>query len=116
MTENNLGLVQPDDRVEIALDLLPGAVFPGTVQSLGLGVAVEDTTAAGTLPSGMPGRSMTTNDLRFPVRVLFDPNDRPQGLRFGARASVIVYPTDSGFMNALGWLRIRISSLWNYVD
>jgi multidrug resistance efflux pump len=116
MTENNLGLVQPGDRVEIALDLLPGAVFPGTVQSLGLGVEVEDTTAGGTLPSGLPDRSITSNDLRFPMRVLFDPNDRPQGLRFGARASVIVYPTDSGLMNALGWLRMRLSSLWNYVD
>jgi multidrug resistance efflux pump len=116
MTENNLGLVQPGDRIEIALDLLPGAVFPGTVQSLGLGVEVEDTTAGGTLPSGLPDRSITSNDLRFPMRVLFDPNDRPQGLRFGARASVIVYPTDSGLMNALGWLRMRLSSLWNYVD
>ena len=106
LTENNLGLVRKGDRVEIALDVQPGRIYEGTVQSTGLGVAIEDTTTDGNLPSGLPGRSITGNDLRFPARITFDDATFPEGIRFGARASVIVYPTDNGLMNALGWLRI----------
>jgi multidrug resistance efflux pump len=114
LSENNLGLVKPGDPVEIAFDVHPGAIFDGVIQSTGLGIAVDDTTAGGTLPSGQPGRSVTGSDNRFPVRILFD--ERPGNLRFGGRASVIVYPTDNGLMNTLGWLRIRLASLWNYVN
>ena len=116
VSENNLGLIQPGARVEIALDVMPGAVVEGTVQSTSLGVAVDDTTAVGSLPSGQPGRSITGSDVRFPMRIAFDARQYRDKLRFGAHASVIVYPTDNGLMNALGWLRIRLASLWNYVD
>jgi len=116
MNENNLGLIEPGDRVEIAFDIFPGRVFNGTLQSTGFGVAVEDTSASGTLPSGTPGRSVTATDLRFPVRIKLDGEDYPKGLRFGAHASVIVYPTENGLMNMLGALRIKLASLWNYVD
>lgn len=115
MSENNLGLIGPGDPVEVAFDAFPGKVFPGVVQSTGLGVAVEDTAATGTLPSGVPGRSVTSSDLRFPVRIALESDNYPKGLRFGARVSVIVYPTDNGLMNTLGQLRIRLASLWNYV-
>lgn len=116
LTENNLGLVRKGDRVEIALDVLPGRIYEGTLQSTGLGVAMDDTTSGGNLPSGLPGRSVTGSDLRFPARITFNDSTFPEGIRFGARASVIIYPTDNGLMNMLGWLRIRLSSLWNYVN
>jgi multidrug resistance efflux pump len=116
VTENNLGLIKPGARVEIALDVMPGSVIEGTVQSTSLGIAVDDTTAAGSLPSGQPGRSVTSSDLRFPMRITFDAKEYRDKLRFGARASVIVYPTEHGLMNGLGWLRIRLASLWNYVN
>ena len=116
LDENNLGLVVPGDRVEIAFDVFPGEIFPGTLLSTGFGVAVEDTSATGTLPSGTPGRSVTATDLRFPVRIKLDGDNFPKGLRFGGHTSVIVYPTENGLMNMLGALRIRLASLWNYVD
>lgn len=116
MTENNLGLVKPGDPVEIAFDSFPGQVFSGVVQSTGFGVAVEDTSASGTLPSGVPGRSVTASDLRFPVRIALEVDSYPKGLRFGAHISAIIYPTDNGLMNTLGRLRIRLASLWNYVN
>ncbi len=38
-------------------------------------------------------------------------------LRFGyLGARVIDYTTDDGLINALGWLRIQLSSHWNYVS
>ena len=116
LSENNLGLVAPGDPVEIAFDVFPGQVYRGTVESTGFGIAVEDTSAAGTLPSGTPGRSVTSSDLRFPVRIKLDGEEYPKGLRFGAHVDVIVYPTENGLMNTLGKLRIRLASLGNYVN
>lgn len=117
MTENNLGNVQKGDPVEIAFDVFPGKIFHGTVQSIGFGVEVEDTSVAGTLPSGLPGSSVTSGDLRFPMRITIDGNEYPKSLRFGARTSVVVYTDASnGIMNFLGRLRVRLASYWNYVD
>jgi multidrug resistance efflux pump len=117
LTENNLGNVQSGDSVEIAFDVFPGKVFHGTVQSIGFGVEVEDTSVAGTLPSGLPGASVTSGDLRFPMRITIDGNKYPKGLRFGARTSVVVYTDASnGIMDLLGRLRVRLASYWNYVD
>ena len=90
LTENNLGNVQSGDSVEIAFDVFPGKVFHGTVQSIGFGVEVEDTSVAGTLPSGLPGASVTSGDLRFPMRITINSNKYPKSLRFGARTSVVV--------------------------
>jgi multidrug resistance efflux pump len=117
MSENNLGHVERGDPVEIAFDVFPGQIFHGTVQSVGFGVEVEDTLVAGTLPSGLPVESVTSGDLRFPMRVTLDGEDYPKGLRFGARTSVIVYTQASnGLMDMLGALRVRLASYWNYVD
>ncbi len=117
MTENNLSNVQKGDPVEIAFDVFPGKIFHGTVQSISFGVEVEDTSVAGTLPSGLPGSSVTSGDLRFPMRITIDGNEYPKGLRFGARTSVVVYTDASnGIMNFLGRLRVRLASYWNYVD
>lgn len=117
LTENNLGNVQQGDTVEIAFDVFPGEIFHGTVQSIGFGVEVEDTSVAGTLPSGLPGASVTSGDLRFPMRVTIDGNEYPKGLRFGARTSVVVYTDASnGIMDLLGRVRVRLASYWNYVD
>lgn len=117
LTENNLGNVQKGDPVEIAFDVFPGKIFHGTVQSIGFGVEVEDTSVAGTLPSGLPGASVTSGDLRFPMRVTIDGDEYPKGLRFGARTSVIVYTDASdGIMDLLARVRVRLASYWNYVD
>ena len=116
LTENNLGHVKAGDPVEIALDVQPGAIFPGVVESTSMAIDVDGAKTDGGLPSGLPGRSVTSDDVRFQVRIKFETEKYPQGLRFGARASVIVYPTDNGLMNMLGGLRIRLSSLWNYVS
>jgi multidrug resistance efflux pump len=115
LSENNLGNVKAGDRVEIALDVQPGAIYPGVVESTSIGRNV-DTAGANGLPPGLPGKSVTSDDVRFQVRIKFATEEFPAGLRFGARASVIVYPTDSTVMNALGWVRVRLSSLWNYVS
>ncbi|MGR8949126.1 MAG: HlyD family secretion protein [Gammaproteobacteria bacterium] len=115
LSENNLGNVKVGDRVEIALDVEPGSIFPGKVESISIGRDVEGAGSNG-LPVGLPGRTVTSDDVRFQVRIRFETESYPAGLRFGAKTSVIIYPTDSTIMNALGWVRIRLSSLWDYVD
>ena len=52
--ENNLGLMKAGVPVEIALDVRPGEIFPGVVESIGWGVDVGETTAASGLPSIHP--------------------------------------------------------------
>ena len=112
-TENNLGRAKVGDTVEIALEGSPGEIYPGTVESIGLGVAVGGQSSSG-MPSGVPDKSLTTDDLRFPVRVRFTTDTLPPRIRYGARAGAMIYTNESGFMNWLGRIRIRLASYWNY--
>ena len=113
-TENNLGRTKIGNKVEIALDANPGEIYAGGVESIGLGVAVGGSSASG-MPSGIPDRTLTTDDLRFPVRISLTTDKLPPGVRYGARARAMIYTGDGGLMNWLGWLRIRLVSYWNYI-
>jgi multidrug resistance efflux pump len=113
MRENNLGRIKTGDTVNIALDVRPGRVFKGTVDSVGWGVA---TGAPGT--SSLPTTSKPSsgsNVQRFQVRMLFKDARPPKGIRVGAQATVVVYSGGSIIMNTLAWIRIRAVSLLSYV-
>jgi multidrug resistance efflux pump len=75
MTENNLGHVEGDTPVVIALDALPGQVFEGRVRSVGYGVSVGPSTPAGSLPSVQNSRDWLRPAQRFPVIVEFTPGE-----------------------------------------
>ena len=52
---------------------------------------------------------------RFPVIITFD-DDSAKGLRrLGGQADVIVYTGNNWIVNPLGWIWIRILSLFSYV-
>ena len=114
-TENNLGNIDPGDRVEIVFDSLPGRVLSGRVLGTGFGVAV-DTTPLGNLPTVDNNRQWLRDAQRFPVDVEFQLGDRSQrqAIRVGAQASVIVYTGDNWLFNFVGKVYIRISSLLTY--
>ena len=84
-TENNLGNIDPGDRVEIVFDSLPGRVLSGRVRGTGFGVAV-DTTPLGNLPTVDNNRQWLRDAQRFPVDVEFQLGDRSQrqAIRVGA--------------------------------
>jgi multidrug resistance efflux pump len=114
-TENNLGHIDPGDRVEILFDSLPGRVFSGRVRSTGFGVAVNSA-PLGNLPTIENDRQWLRDAQRFPVQVEFQLKDRGEslGIRVGSQASVIVYTGDNWLFNFVGKIYIRIASLLTY--
>jgi len=114
-TENNLGHVDPGDRVEILFDSLPGRVFSGRVISTGFGVSVSST-PLGSLPTIENDRQWLRDAQRFPVQVEFELEKQSERLviRVGSQASVIVYTGDHWLFNFVGKAYIRIASLLTY--
>jgi multidrug resistance efflux pump len=113
--ENNLGLMKAGLPVEIALDMRPGEIFPGVVESIGWGVDVGEATASSGLPTIRPPTGWLREAQRFPVRIRFKTDGYPKGVRLGSQASAIVYTTDNGIMTALGWLWVRLVSWLSYL-
>lgn len=113
--ENNLGPMRAGLPAEIALDVRPGEVFPGVVESVGWGVDVGETTAPSGLPEIRPPTGWLREAQRFPVRVRFETEGYPKGVRYGSQASVIVYTGGNAVMNALGRLWIRVASWLSYL-
>ena len=114
-TENNLGNIDPGDRVEILFDSMPGRVFSGRVRSTGFGVAISSA-PLGNLPTIENDRQWLRDAQRFPVQVEFQLEDRSErlGIRVGSQASVIVYTGDNWLFNFVGKIYIRIASLLTY--
>ena len=114
-TENNLGNIKQGDRVEIVFDSLPGKVIDGTIRTTGFGVNV-DSAPLGSLPTIENDRQWLRDAQRFSVQVDFqlpDARDR-LGMRVGAQASIIVYTGESWLFNTLGWIKMRLQSVFTY--
>ena len=114
-TENNLGHIEPGDRVEIVFDSLPGNVIAGRVRGTGFGVSV-DSAPLGSLPTVDNNRQWLRDAQRFPVLVEFSMQDRGDRLniRVGSQASVIVYTGGNWLFNFVGKVYIRVASLLTY--
>ena len=114
-TENNLGNIDPNDRVEIVFDSLPGRVISGRVRNTGFGVAINSA-PLGNLPTVDNNRQWLRDAQRFPVLVEFDLIDRDKRLRVrvGSQASVIVYTGNNWLFNSIGKIYIRIASILTY--
>jgi multidrug resistance efflux pump len=117
MTENNLGNVEPGDRVDILLDVMPGEVLKGRVRSVGGGVSDGKQAKPGDLPTIDNSRDWLRQSQRFPVAVEFDPSERERlrGVRIGGQADVLIYTGDHALMNWLGRLFIVLSSYLSYL-
>jgi multidrug resistance efflux pump len=115
-TENNLGHVEPGDKVEILFDAIPGAVFSGVVREIGFGVKI-DSAPLGGLPTINNDRQWLRDAQRFPV--LVDIAEMPAGearrlLKIGSQASVIAYTGGHPILALLGKLYIRAASILTY--
>jgi multidrug resistance efflux pump len=114
--ENSLENMKAGDPVELVLDIRPGRVFSGSVESLGFGVSSSDTDPQTGLPQIHNPSGWIRDPQPMPVRIEMDPETRPRGVRFGSQANVIVYTDDNTVMNAIGWLWIRIVAGLTYVS
>jgi multidrug resistance efflux pump len=113
-TENNLGHVEPGDRVGLVFDVFPGRVFPGTVRTTGFGVAV-DKAPLGSLPTIDNDRQWLRDAQRFPVIIDFDMSSADmRKLKVGSQVSAIIYASDNWLFNTLGALYMRVGSILTY--
>jgi multidrug resistance efflux pump len=116
LRENSLEYVSPGTRAEVALDVLPGRVLPARVESIGWGVGEDDVDAATGLPKTHQGSGgWLAPAQRFPVQLAFETGGPPQGVRYNARASVILYAGEHPIANALAWFWIRLISVLTFV-
>ncbi len=106
--ENALGRIRPGDLVEIVLDVAPGRIFAGRVESTGSGVEqVIAPGLQGDLPSVVNRRVWLRDVQRIPVRIDFVGLDPSIAIRAGARASITIFTEDAGFIGpiARAWMR-----------
>ncbi|WP_373504897.1 HlyD family secretion protein [Aestuariivirga sp.] len=105
--ENALGRIKPGDRVDIVLDVAPGRVFQGKVESTGSGVEqVIAPGLQGDVPSPVNRRVWLRDVQRIPVRIDLDGLGSEIKIRSGARASVTIYTETAGFVEpvARAWM------------
>ena len=120
MRENQLGNVKPGQKVLVALDVRPGKLFHGRVQSIGWGISQGDEAPTGQLSTVQPDQGWLRQPQRFPVRVLLDPAELKDAKvefgRSGAQANVIVLTEDHSILNPVGWLWIKAIALLSYLQ
>jgi multidrug resistance efflux pump len=114
--ENSIENVEPGDPVEIVLDIRPGRVFSGQVGGVGFGVSSRETDPQTGLQTLRNPTGWIRDPQPMPVRIEFDPETRPRGIRLGSQANVIIYTGDNGLMNAIGWIWIRLVAWFTYVS
>ena len=116
-TENNLGNMRPGQKADILFDVHPGELFEGSVSSIGYGVSGGRSPQPGTLPTVQNDRDWLRQAQRFPVTIEFNP-DQEEGLRdqlrIGGQATVTVYTTDSGILNVLARIYLKLMSWFSY--
>jgi len=113
--ENSLGLISPGAPAEVVLDVLPGQVFPATVESIGWGVARSGQADAGDLPTVRNQSGWIRDPQRFTVRLTLATDKLPAGVRYNSQANVIVYADENSITGAIGRLWIRLVSILTYV-
>src|SRR5262249_314536 len=118
LRENSLEYITPGTQAEVVLDVLPGRVVPARVESVGWGVGESDVDSATGLPKTRQGTGgWLAPAQRFPVQLAFETaGGPPNGIRYNAPASVILYTGGHPVANALAWLWIRLISALTYVS
>jgi multidrug resistance efflux pump len=120
MRENQLGNVKPGQEVLLALDILPGKLFKGRVQSIGWGISQGDEAPTGQLAAQPESQGWLRDPQLFPVRILVLPDEAKEaGIdlgRSGAQANVIIFANDGSIMNPIGRLWMKLISLLSYLQ
>ena len=100
--ENSIENIKVGDPVGIVLDIRPGRVFPGKVDSVSWGVNSRDVDPQTGLPTIRNDSGWVREAQRFAVRVDFEPDTRPKGILLGSQANVVVYTGRSALTDTIG--------------
>lgn len=115
MKENNISNIEVGEEVEYILDIQPGKVYKGQVESIGYGIKFNSD-GRGELPSVKGQTGWLREPQRFPVIISFDINEPGMDkIRLGAQVDVVAYSGDSWFLNTIARIRIRINSWLSYL-
>ncbi len=91
--ETALRLIKPGDKADITIDMYPGKVFHGHVNSIGWGI--NRVQAGDAAPSTLEYMAATEDWIRiaqrFPVRIYIDDWTEDYPLRIGASAETVTY-------------------------
>lgn len=113
--ETNIALIKPGKQADISIDMYPGKVFHGSVQSVGWGVRTENTAPdAAYLPYIDSANTWIKLAQLFPVVIMIDKPDPNYPLRVGATAHATIY-TGWNPLNFIPYLLRRIESYLNYL-
>lgn len=116
LRENALELIKVGDPVGVVLDIHPGRVYAGKVESIGWGVDNRDVDPQTGLPTIRNDTGWVREPQRFAVRVVLDPRDRPGGVRVGSQASLVIYTRNNALTDAVGRLWIKLVSFFSYLN
>ena len=113
--QNALDRIAPGQTAELTLDMYPGQVFAGSVESVTWGVSGGQGLPSGELPAVAAPQNWMTPTQRFPVRLRFDdwPADLP--LRVGATGIATVYTGGGPLMAGLAHFWTQLRSLLAYL-
>lgn len=119
LTENNLGLAQVGSPVDVVLDMHPGRVVRGVVESFSSAVSISGGDEVGQLASAPTSKGFLREPERFPVRIVlpgYEAGSLDDDLRFqlNGQADIIMYLSDNTVMNAIGRAYIRVVSVLSY--
>ncbi len=118
LTENNLGRMKVGNRVDVALDIHPGRVLEGRVESFTAAASLGNPPRDG-LPRAPAVSSWLRDPQRFPVRIVLPGYEAGSAdddllMLLNGQADVIVYTGDSWLMNAIGAVYIRAVAWLSY--
>ena len=116
LRENALEYIKVGDPVGIVLDVRPGRVYGGKVESVGWGVDNRDVDPQTGLPIIKNDTGWVREPQRFAVRVVLDPRDRPTGVRLGSQASLVVYTRNNPLTDGMGRLWIGLVAVLSYLN
>lgn len=113
--ENNIENLTVGSNVDIVLDIRPGRVYPGKIESVGWGVSARTVDPATGLPTIRNDSGWVREAQRFAVRIQFDPDSRPKGILLGSQANVVVYAGQSSVTDAIGRFWILAVAYLSYL-
>lgn len=116
MRENSLEYVKPGDAVGVTLDVRPGRVYAGKVESIGWGVDNRNVDPQTGLPTIRNDTGWVREPQRFTVRIRLDAKSHPADVRVGSQASLVIYTRISPLTDAVGRLWIALVAYLSYLN
>jgi multidrug resistance efflux pump len=112
--QENLKYVRPGQAVEVALDLFPGQIFPGKVDSIWRGNGVGQYLPSDEIPKfQQPAPTVTQG--QYAVKILLDGANQPE-FPIGAQGTAAIYTSgEHGAWAALRKISIRAHSWLNWL-